>query len=43
MRSFSEAAADGNCEHLHPAGLCPESGHRMQSRTSEGGVGKADK
>jgi len=43
MRSFSEAAADGNCEHLRPAGLCPDSGHRMQSRTWEGGVGRADK
>lgn len=43
MRSFLEAAADGDGEHLHPAGLCPDSSHGMQSRTLEGGVGKVHK
>lgn len=42
MRSFSAAAADGNCEHLHSVSLCPDGGQGVKSRTSEGGVGKAD-
>lgn len=42
MRSFSEAAADSNCEHLRPADLCPGKGHGMQSGSSEGGGANAD-